>query len=45
MSNQELAELREKLEKIAVLRLDVLEKVKQSIEKEIGKKMTGEKNW
>jgi len=37
MSNQELAELREKLEQIAVLRVDTLEKVKNSIEKEIGK--------
>ena len=38
MSNKELGDLREKLEKIAVLRLDVLEKVKQSIEREIGKR-------
>lgn len=37
MSNQELGNLRTKLEQIAVLRLDILEKVKQSIEDEIGK--------
>ena len=37
MSNQELGDLRTKLEKISVLRLDVLKKVKESIETEIGK--------
>lgn len=36
-SNQELGNLRTKLEKIAVLRLDVLKKVKESIENELGK--------
>ncbi|TYQ16509.1 UNVERIFIED_CONTAM: chemotaxis protein MotB [Acetivibrio alkalicellulosi] len=36
LSNRELAELRTKLEEIAVLRLDILEKVKQSIESELG---------
>ena len=35
-SNRELSELRTKLEAIAVLRLDVLEKVKHSIESELG---------
>lgn len=37
MSNQELEDLRKKLEQIAVLRLGILEKVKESIENEIGK--------
>lgn len=36
-SNRELAELRNKLEGIAVLRLDVLSKVKESIEEELRK--------
>ncbi len=36
-SNQELAELREKLSTIAVLRLDILTKVKDSIEARLGK--------
>ncbi|MDQ2087121.1 OmpA family protein [Herbivorax sp. ANBcel31] len=36
-SNLELEELRTKLEAIAVLRLDILEKVKQSIESELGR--------
>lgn len=36
-SNKELGELRTKLEGIAVLRLDVLKKVKSSVEKELGK--------
>ena len=35
-SNQELGNLRAKLQNIAVLRVEVLEKVKQSIEKELG---------
>jgi chemotaxis protein MotB len=35
-SNEELGNLRTKLEDIAVLRVDVLKKVKESIEKEIG---------
>ncbi len=35
-SNEELGNLRTKLEQVAVLRLDILEKVKDSIEKEIG---------
>jgi len=37
MSNQELGNLRTKLQNIAVLRVEILEKVKQSIEKEIGR--------
>lgn len=37
-SNRELGNLRSKLEGIAVLRLDVLKKVKSSVEKELGKK-------
>lgn len=36
-SNQELGNLRTKLEKIAVMRVDILKKVKESIESEIGK--------
>lgn len=36
-SNRELGELRTKLQGIAVLRLDVLKKVKSSVEKELGK--------
>jgi len=36
-SNRELGELRSKLQGIAVLRLDVLKKVKSSVEKELGK--------
>lgn len=36
-SNRELGELRTKLQGIAVLRLDVLKKVKGSVEKELGK--------
>lgn len=36
-SNRELNELRSKLESIAVLRLDILEKVKHSIESELGR--------
>lgn len=36
-SNEELGNLRTKLQNIAVLRVDVLKKVKESIEKEIGK--------
>ncbi len=35
-SNEELGNLRTKLEQVAVLRLDILEKVKQSIEQQIG---------
>ena len=35
-SNQELGNLRAKLQNIAVLRVDILKKVKQSIEKELG---------
>lgn len=35
-SNEELADLRSKLEGIALLRVDVLDKVKQSIEDELG---------
>lgn len=35
-SNKELADLRSKLEGIALLRVDVLDKVKQSIEEELG---------
>lgn len=35
-SNQELGNLRTKLENIALLRVDILEKVKESIEREIG---------
>jgi chemotaxis protein MotB len=35
-SNEELGNLRTKLEDIAVLRVDILKKVKESIEKEIG---------
>lgn len=38
ISNDELAKLRSKLEGIAVLRLDVLNKVKGSLENELGKK-------
>ncbi|MCT4632250.1 MAG: OmpA family protein [Firmicutes bacterium] len=38
ISNEELAKLRSKLEGIAVLRLDVLNKVKGSLENELGKK-------
>ena len=36
MSNEELGNLRTKLQNIAVLRVEILEKVKQSIEKEMG---------
>lgn len=37
MSNQELGNLRTKLQSIAVLRVEILEKVKQSIENELGR--------